>query len=37
LDKPKKDGTLDLNQKPRQKVKNPIKLRDDDNAYNDLF
>lgn len=37
LDKPKKDGTLDLNQKPRQKVKKPIKLRDDDNAYNDLF
>lgn len=36
LDKPKTDGTLDLNEKPRQKAKEEVKLKDD-NAYNDFF
>lgn len=36
LDKPDKNETLDLNQKPRQKTKKQVKLKDD-NAYNDFF
>lgn len=36
LDKPKTDGTLDLNEKPRQKTKEEIKIKED-NAYNDFF
>jgi phage shock protein A len=36
LDKPNKDGMLDLNLKPRQKTKEQVKLKDD-NAYNDFF
>jgi phage shock protein A len=36
LDKPKTEGTLDLNQKPRQKSKEQVKLKED-NAYDDFF
>jgi phage shock protein A len=36
LDKPKTDGTLDLNERPRQKTKEEVKLKED-NAYNDFF
>lgn len=36
LDNPNKNGTLDLNQKPRQKTKEQVKLKDD-NAYDDFF
>jgi phage shock protein A len=36
LDKPKTEGTLDLNEKPRAKAKEEVKLKDD-NAYNDFF
>ncbi len=37
LDNRNTNTTLDLNEKPRQKIKNPIERIEEDNMYHDLF